>query len=99
LLVWSFNLHQKQNSVTASLLFEALPYLECNRFPFVGLLGVWWLCSSKRNNFLNFCRFACLVCNKFPFVPLNVWSFNLHQKQNSVTASLSFAVLPCLQVQ
>jgi len=33
------------------------------------------------------------VCNKFPFVPLNVWSFNLHQKQNSVTASLYFAVL------
>ncbi|MDR2582223.1 MAG: hypothetical protein LBC75_01940 [Fibromonadaceae bacterium] len=37
-------------SVTASLSFEPLPCLECNRFFFVGLLGVC-LCSSKRNGF------------------------------------------------
>jgi len=37
----------------------------------------------------------CPVCkyNRFPFVLLNVWSFNLHQKRNSVTASLFFAAL------
>jgi len=38
---------------------------------FLCAFALWWLCSSKRNSFLNLCR----------FVGLPVWSFNLHQKQ------------------
>jgi len=38
LLVWSFNLHQKQNSVTASLSFAALPI--CNAIDFL----CWFAC-------------------------------------------------------
>ena len=83
LSVWSFNLHLKQNSVTASLFFEALPYLVCNIFPLC-------LCQFQAKQLLNLCRFVGLL----------VWSFNLHQKRNSVTASLSFtALLGALQVQ
>ena len=76
---------------------------------FLTFAAWWWLCSSKRNSFLNLCRFAWLECNRFPLcfclvvglqfqakqllnlcrlVCLLVWSFNLHLKRNSVTASL-----------
>jgi hypothetical protein len=84
LLVWSFNLHQKRNSVTASLYFAAL--LGWCAIDFLYRFAWWWFCSSKRNSFLNLCRLVCLL----------VWSFNLHQKRNSVTASLLFEGLPCL---
>jgi hypothetical protein len=113
LSVWSFNLHQKQNSVTASLFFAALlgggfavpsetifkplplgvcggfvvlseklfkllplcPVCKCNRFFFVDLLCVY-LCSFKRNNFLNLCRFAWSFANAIDF-PLCVCLFAL----------------------
>jgi len=51
------------------------------------------LLQFQAKQLLNLCRFAWLECNRFPFVPLSVWSFNLHQKRNSVTASLSFTAL------
>jgi hypothetical protein len=48
----------------------------------VGSLGVCF-CQFQAKQLLNFCRFVGLL----------VWSFNLHQKRNSVTASLSFTAL------
>ena len=73
-------------------IFAALPVCKCNRFPLCLCLVVALQFQAKQ--LLNLCRFAWLECNRFPFVPLSVWSFNLHQKRNSVTASLSFAALP-----
>ncbi|MDR2582221.1 MAG: hypothetical protein LBC75_01930 [Fibromonadaceae bacterium] len=69
MLVWSFNLHQKRNSVTAFYPLSLCPvWFAINFLLCLYLFGVLIYIKNRVTASLLFEALPCLVCNKFPFV-------------------------------
>jgi hypothetical protein len=64
-------------AVPSETAFKLLPFClelcKCNKFPFVGLLGVWWLCQFQAKQLLNLCRFAWSFASAIDFLCAFVW--------------------------